>query len=69
MNDLNARLIAAHEAGNKAGLVALYTEAADQTDHHDTACFFLTQAYIFALDAGDPAAAALHHRLAQAGRV
>ena len=31
-------------------------------------CFFLTHAYIFALDVGDPRARALHLRLKAQGR-
>ena len=34
----------------------------------DAACFFLTQAYVFALSAGLPQAAGLNRRLAEQGR-
>ena len=65
---LNARLLAAHAAKDKTALVTLYTHAADIAGDTDAACFFLTHAYIFALDLGDPRAAALHARLVEHGR-
>ena len=68
MSDLDTRLIAAHEAQDKTGLVALYTEAADQTNDLDAKCFYLTHAYIFALEIGAPQTAALHARLVSHGR-
>ena len=68
MSDLHDRLLAAHAANNKRLLVALYTEAADQANALDAECFFLTHAYIFALDTGHHAAAALHARLRKHGR-
>ncbi|MEO1640830.1 MAG: hypothetical protein AAFU41_16435 [Pseudomonadota bacterium] len=68
MADLNARLLAAHDAGDRRALIDLYTEAADQADEVDAACFFLTHAYIYALEAGSPVAATLYARLKAAGR-
>jgi len=65
---LNARLIAAHDPVNKPALVRLYTEAADSANDIDAACFFLTHAYVFALDAGHPDARTLHARLKAHGR-
>ena len=69
MSNLDSALLAAHEAGDKSALVRLYTEAADQAAQVDAACFFLTQAYVFALEVGDPSVAILHGRLAAEGRV
>jgi len=69
--DLDARLIAAHEARNWPLLVALYTQAADSSEaagNVDAACFHLTHAYVFALQTGDPRAADLHQRLKARGR-
>jgi len=66
---LDAMLLAAHAADDRRALVALYTQAADQANDVDAACFYLTHAYIFALDIGDPAAEALHARLKAHGRV
>lgn len=71
MDDLDAALLAAHAERDTARLVALYTEAADRSEARgdiDAACFFLTHAYVFALEAGAPEAAALNRRLAARGR-
>lgn len=66
--DLDAEMIAAHTAHDLKALVGLYTQAADQSNDMDAACFYLTHAYIFALDAGVSEAAALHARLKRHGR-
>ena len=68
MSDLNARLLAAHAAGDRAALAALYVEAADAATSEPACGFYLTHAYIFALDAGLPTAAALKARLVAMGR-
>lgn len=68
MNGLHARLLAAHGGNDRAALVALYTEAAEAAPDAEAAGFFLTQAYIYALDLGHPAAPALHAQLAAQGR-
>ena len=68
---LDAELLAAHAAGDKGKLVQGYTLAADQAEGDGDvgrACFFLTQAWVFALDAGDPRAAKLKARLVAHGR-
>lgn len=68
MSDLNARLLSAHAAQDKAALVALYSEAAGQANGPDASAFYLTQAYIYALDCGHPDAVALRARLVAMGR-
>ena len=68
MNDLDARMIAAHEDGDQQALIRLYTQAADQANDLTAACFYLTHAYVFALEAGAPEAPALHARLKAHGR-
>jgi hypothetical protein len=68
MSNLDALMIAAHAAGDKTELVALYTEAANLTNDLNTKCFYLTHAYIFALDTGANQTAALHARLVSHGR-
>ena len=68
MSDLDARLLAAHAAGDGRALVALYAEAADAAKGTGAEWFFLTQAYVLALDAGHEAAPAIRARLAAAGR-
>jgi hypothetical protein len=65
---LEAQLLAAHEGDDRAALVRLYTEAADITNDVDAACFFLTYAYVFALEMGVPEASTLHARLKAHGR-
>jgi hypothetical protein len=69
MTSLQDRLLDAHAQGDQMALVALYTEAADSTDVVDAACFYLTHAYIFALELGDPASETLFARLKVHGRV
>jgi hypothetical protein len=65
---LDAGLLAAHAAKDKCALVTLYLQAADVAAKTDAACFYLTHAYIFALDLGDPRAATLRARLVEHGR-
>lgn len=64
----DADLIAAHETADNRLLVRLYAQAADETEHADAAGFFLTQAYVYALEAGLPDAADLRARLIDMGR-
>jgi hypothetical protein len=68
MKDLDAQMIAAHEAADRPGLIRLYTQAADLANSLDAACFYLTHAYVFALEAGAAEAQVLHARLVQHGR-
>ncbi|MEL7098320.1 MAG: hypothetical protein AAGM84_05770 [Pseudomonadota bacterium] len=65
---LEARLLAAHAAQDADALIGVYTDAADAAPDVDTACFFLTHAYVFALEAGDMRAEDLRLRLAREGR-
>lgn len=69
MKSLDARLLEAHERDDKPALVALYTEAADATSEEDAQAFYLTHAYVFALDIGSPEALSLRQRLQQLGRI
>ena len=70
MNDLNTRLLSAHEAEDTPALVQLYTAAADQIEAQDldAACFYLTHAYVFALELDHAACPALRARLVTHGR-
>ena len=68
MNDLDAALLSAHEAGDKARLVALYRQAAEGADSEKASGFYLTHAYVFALEIGHPDAASLRKRLVAMGR-
>ena len=68
MSDLDARILAAHDAGDPGALAELYCAAADQADDEDAECFFLVAAYVFALESDHPQAAAIHTRLKDKGR-
>ena len=50
MSALNARILLAHAANDKKALADLYRQAARAAETLDSACFFATQAYIFALE-------------------
>ncbi len=70
-DDLEAALLQAHDTHDLNDLVRLYTDAADreeQANQTDRACFFLTHAWIFALEAGDPRSHDLKARLVAHGR-
>lgn len=66
---LHDALLRAHEAQDKAALVTLYRQAGEASAEVDEACFFFTNAYIFALDTGSGEAAALEEVLRRYGRV
>ncbi|MEM9062619.1 MAG: hypothetical protein AAGD13_19335 [Pseudomonadota bacterium] len=75
MNDtraaLDAALLDAHDRDDRAELVRLYAQAADLAEtagDRDAMCFYLTHAYVFALEVGSEQAGALHARLAAEGR-
>lgn len=71
MSALDAALLAAHHDHDHTTLITLYIQAADQAEKAgdtDAACFFLTYAYVFALEAGSPNASVLHMRLKAHGR-
>ncbi|MBT8455493.1 MAG: hypothetical protein KJO15_05270 [Alphaproteobacteria bacterium] len=68
---LETALLAAHARRDLSALAELYTQAADEKEAAqdiDAACFYLTHAYVFALDAGHPSAPALRARLVAYGR-
>ncbi len=65
--DLDRRLLAAHAADDRAALVALYGEAAERATDSDGAAFYLTHAYVFALETGSDEADRLHARLRALG--
>ncbi len=65
------QLVAAERAGDAAQLVRIYGQEAARLEaagRIDAACFFLTQAYIWALDGGLPEANDLRARLVAHGR-
>ncbi len=69
---LNSALLQAHRVNDIEALANLYTYAADAEEHKcnvDAACFYLTHALIFALEAGLDEHTALRTRLQTHGRV
>ena len=68
LNDLDTRLLAAHAADDKPTLALLYGEAADVANDLDGECFYLTYAYVFALDVGMDVANDYYQRLRANGR-
>lgn len=63
MNNLDARLLAAHARGDLAALVMLYTLAADSALNEQAKRFYLTHAYVFALETDHPDIPVLRDRL------
>lgn len=68
MSDLETCLLAAHAVGDKLACVTLYEEAAASAKTTEAQGFYLTQAYVYALEANHPSATALHQRLKAMGR-
>ena len=68
MTSLDTRLLAAHATGNKASLVTLYTEAANASQMDKAKGFYLTQAYVFALEINHAKTAVLRGKLIEMGR-
>lgn len=71
-DQLQEALLKAHDADDGSALVVLYAQAADQaegTQDFEKACFFLTHAWIFALEADHDLAGPLRDRLLRHGRV
>ncbi|MEM7255906.1 MAG: hypothetical protein AAF404_00805, partial [Pseudomonadota bacterium] len=68
---LHQQLLAAHEQDDPVLLAGLYGQAANEAEacgNVDETCFFLTQAYVFALEGGLSDAAQYNGRLAAYGR-
>ncbi|WP_187431598.1 hypothetical protein ROLI_022700 [Roseobacter fucihabitans] len=68
MSALDDRLILAHEAQDGRALVDLYTEAAQLAEEEDARAFYLTHAFVFALEQGAPQVAQLRQQLIEMGR-
>ena len=67
---LDAALLDAHRRGDPAALIGLYTQAAERCIAQGGAVaanFYLTHAYVFALEHGDSRARALRARLVARG--
>lgn len=68
LDELDARLLDAHARDDRRALIALYAEAGRRAPGEEARGFYLTHAYVFALEAGDPRAAELHATLVAMGR-
>lgn len=68
MTDLDAQLLAAHAVEDRNALIQLYQLAADQAATLDAACFYLTHAYVFALEAAHKDVEQIRLRLVAEGR-
>lgn len=67
---LDQALLDAHARNDLEGLVRLYTHAADEAEARqeiEAANFYLTHAFVFALEGGAAEAAPLNQRLAARG--
>ncbi|WP_298850060.1 hypothetical protein [uncultured Ruegeria sp.] len=71
LQELDKRLLQAHADHDVPTLIRLYHEAASQAEQrkdHDAACFYLTHAFVFALEYGAPEADELNRKLYERGR-
>ena len=66
-SDLDARLLAAHAADDRPALIALYGEASEASETDLARRFYLTHAYIYALEAGSTEAPGLRAALVAMG--
>lgn len=72
MSTADTDLLSAHARGDAWAVARAYLTAADMAaegEDNDRAAFFLTHAWVFALEADDPLAEACHDRLRRMGRV
>ncbi|MEM7668998.1 MAG: hypothetical protein AAF317_07570 [Pseudomonadota bacterium] len=69
--ELDRAILDGHASDDRPALVRLYATAADRAEasgDEDATCFFLTQAYVFALETGHDTVDDLHARLLRHGR-
>ncbi len=69
---LHQQLLDAHAGHNLIGLMALYAQAGNRMETRgdtDAACFYLTHAYVYALELDAPELTTLQSRLAAYGRI
>lgn len=70
-DELNAAILAAHDEGDSAKLVELYSRAGNsmvECGCVEEGCFFLTQSYVYALELGLHAADSIQATLVDLGR-
>lgn len=68
MSRLDAALLDAHASEDRVKLAALYAQAATEAADDDARGFYLTHAYVYALEAGLAAASDLRAQLVAMGR-
>ncbi len=71
MMTLDEAILEAHARGAGEELAELYIHAADNSERSgdvDACCYFLTQAYVFALESGSDLARGINQRLVAQGR-
>ncbi|MEP1767573.1 MAG: hypothetical protein ABJJ53_13150 [Sulfitobacter sp.] len=68
MSGLHAQICQAHAASDLGQLVTLYAQAANEAPDLDASCFFLTHAFVFALESGDARSTDLRQQLVAQGR-
>ncbi|MDA5558998.1 hypothetical protein [Shimia sp. MMG029] len=71
LKELDRQLLQAHTDYNVPALIKLYHEASKMSEarqDHDAACFYLTHAFVFALEYGAPEADELNRKLYERGR-
>ena len=66
---LNAQILSAHAKGDTARLIELYYQASHKCKNIDEKCFFLTYAYVYALEVAHPLEGALYQALKKYNRV
>jgi hypothetical protein len=68
---LNDQVLRAHEAGDQKTLIDVYQMLGNEelaAGDVTSACFLLTQGYVYALESGDPRATEIHEILKSHGR-
>lgn len=71
-SDIDAKLIRAVTDGDHQVVARIYADAAQRAEKEgdmDRACFLMTHAWVFALEAGDDTAEEYKRFLTRAGRV
>ncbi|WP_370232116.1 hypothetical protein [Cognatishimia sp.] len=71
LKELDKQLLQAHADYDVPALIRLYHEAAtlaEQRQDHEASCFYLTHAFVFALEEGAPEADELNLKLFERGR-
>lgn len=68
IHTLDAQLLAAHAAQDITALIQLYSEAAEAAINDTARGFYLTHAYVFALEVNHPAKDDIHAALCAMGR-